>query len=538
MRAVAACLLLPLMGIHAADRPLPEAARQVASRLRAGGVVLAECRDGQMRFAHGGQLPVNAAIPPEKILFEIGSITKVFTGLLLAQAVVEKRVTLATPIRDLMPKGFAFADARIGAISLLQLATHTSGLPRLPDNFAAGNAPDDPYARYDEALLFAYLSSAKSKSEGPHPCQYSNLGVGLLGHLLGKVYQTSWHEAVRRKICEPLGLQDTRMTVDAADTARLAPPFGESRRSHSWTFDAVAGAGALRSTAADLLRFGEALLHPETTPLAEAIALVKQPHADAPANGSRIGLCLFIGRRDGQTIYNHDGATGGYCSGLQVIPEQQCVRVALLNSAALSGSHALAALRIEPKRVLPRETTLNPDALQAYPGVYRLDAETHFTILLRDGQLWARLTGQPFLRVFPQAPDRFFYKAVAAELSFQRADGKIRSLTLHQDGREQVAQRTEQPAPAIRLRPPEALQPYVGTYALLGLQKLRVERRGHTLFAQLGDQPAAPVFETAPDRFEYDVVEAALTFTRDAQQRITGLVLQQSGAQLPATRQP
>ncbi len=538
MRAFAAWLLWPLLGLQAADRPLPEAARRVASQLRVGGVVLAESRDGQTQFAQGGRLLADTTVPPEKVLFEIGSITKVFTGLLLAQAVVEKRVSLATPIRDLMPKGFAFADARLGAVTLRQLATHTGGLPRLPDNFAAGNAPNDPYARYDEALLYAYLSSAQLKAEGPHPCRYSNLGVGLLGHLLGKVYRTSWHEAVRQKLCEPLGLQDTRMTVGAADTARLAPPYGESQRAHTWTFDAVAGAGALRSTAADLLRFGEALLHPETTPLAQAIALVKQPHAEASANGAQIGLCLFIARRDGRTIYNHDGATGGYRSGLQVIPEQQCVRVALLNSAALSGSQALAALRVEPRRELPRETALSADALQAYPGVYRLDAETHFTILLRDGQLWARLTGQPFLRVFPQAPDRFFYKAVAAELSFQRADGKIRSLTLHQNGQDQIAQRTEQPAPAIRLRPPETLQPYVGTYALLGLQKLRVERRGHTLFAQLGDQPAAPVFETAPDRFEYDVVEAALTFTRDAQQRITGLVLQQNGAQLPAVRQP
>lgn len=152
-----------------------------------------------VKYAISGTAPEAGGMPPEKLVFEIGSITKVFTGLLLAQAVVEKKVTLEKTLGSLLAGQVKFVDPRVAAITLKQLATHTSGLPRMPDNMGADATEEDPFANYDEKLLLNFLSTAKLEGEGPFSCSYSNLGMGLLGYLLGGVYQMPWDKAVVEK---------------------------------------------------------------------------------------------------------------------------------------------------------------------------------------------------------------------------------------------------------------------------------------------------------------------------------------------------
>ncbi|MBE2286648.1 MAG: serine hydrolase [Prosthecobacter sp.] len=519
------------------SRPLADAAKDLAKSLEAGCIVTGEHIGDELHFALAGKVQEAKGAAPEKILFEIGSISKVFTGLLLAQAVVEKKVTLETTIGSLLEPKVKFADARVAAITLKQLSTHTSGLPRLPDNLAASmKNEDDPYADYDEKLLFDYLSKAKLDKDGPHECSYSNLGVGLLGHLLGRVYQTPWNDLVVTKVCLPLGMKDTAVEP-GAHVVRAAPHAG-GEVVKPWHIDALAGAGALRSHAADMMKFGEAMLNPEKTPLKEAFAMMMTPQADAAAMGGKIGLGVFIGRFNGDQVFNHDGGTGGFCSGLQVIPAKGIVRVALINNNSIGGSAVISAVS-EQNKPAPgpqKEIQVPADALKEYVGVYKLDSDARFTVMLHDGQLWDRLTGQPFLKLFAKEKDRFFYKAVAAEIAFNREDGAIKSLTLFQNGREMTARRTEDAVPAITLRKGKEWQPYAGEYRLMGTKKLTLTVRGDTLFAKLEGQPAAPVFETSPDRFEYDVVEAALVFTRDDKKEINGLVLHQNGLTIPAAR--
>jgi len=187
-------------------RTLAEAAAQMSKSLKAGCIVTGERVGDEVKYAISGAAPEAGDAKPEKLVFEIGSITKVFTGLLLAQAVVDKKVTLDTTIGSLLAGQVKFTDSRVAAITLKQLATHTSGLPRMPDNAASGAKEDDPYADYDEKLLLNYLASAKLDGEGPFTFSYSNLGMGLLGHLLGGVYHMSWDESVVEKICQPLGM--------------------------------------------------------------------------------------------------------------------------------------------------------------------------------------------------------------------------------------------------------------------------------------------------------------------------------------------
>lgn len=531
-------LLLPFLlisSLHAADRPLIEAAREAALNLPAGGIACAEFKDGKAELATFPSPQDKKEDYTDKTLFEIGSITKVFTGLLLAQAVVENKVTLDTTVASLLPKSTRFADPRVGQITLKQLSTHTSGLPRLPTNHEAGVKGDDPYVGYDEKLMIEFLTTTTLEGTGPYEVSYSNYGVGLLGHLLGKVYKTSWEKAVMTKICEPLGLANTRMTV-TGNRALVATPYDGKKRVSSWNFDAVAGAGALRSNIGDVLRFGQALASAQNTPLAAAMALAMQKQASTADGG--IGLGLFMSTLDGDAVYSHNGGTGGYRTTLQVIPAKKIVRVVLINNAAAEPGAVVAKTRVDGPRVMPQETELPATTMQEYPGVYALDKDTRFTVLLRNNQkeIWIRLTGQAFLRAFAKENDRFFYKAVNAEVSFNRTDGKVTSLTLHQNGRDLTARKTDEPEPKIILSPADKLKPYVGTYSLAGLRKMVVELRARTLFVKLDEQPFVPVFNMGNDRFEYDVVVAALTFTRNEKGEITGLTISQNGSVLPAAK--
>lgn len=537
MKFISWALLGLIMAMNTVQaRTLAEAAARCSKELQAGCIVTAERTGDEVKYAISGKAPEAGDERPEKLVFEIGSISKVFTGLLLAQAVVEKKVTLDTTIGTLLAKQVKFADPRVAAITLKQLATHTSGLPRLPDNAVAGALEEDPYASYDGKLLLNYLASAKLDGKDHITFSYSNLGAGLLGHLLGEVYQLSWDQAVVEKICQPLGMHDTAVQPQAK--LRLAIPHDGEKETKPWHFISLAGAGALRSTAADMMTFGEALLHPDKTSLKEAFALALQPLADAPSLGGQIGLGVLIGKFEGEATLHHDGGTGGFCSSLQVIPAKGIVRVVLISNNSIAGSQVIARTS-EVKPVDPatqKEITLPADVLKQYPGVYDLDRDFRFTVLLRDGQIYVNLTGQPFIQSFAKAQDRFFYKVVPAEIAFNRREGVIHSLTLFQNGNELTARRSSAPPPEYQLRSDKELQPYAGKYDLMGSKALTVTVQAGTLFAQIEGQQALPVFETAPDRFELDVVKAVLIFTRDDKKQINGLTLLQNGMTVPAPR--
>jgi D-alanyl-D-alanine-carboxypeptidase/D-alanyl-D-alanine-endopeptidase len=340
MRRALAIVAASLVCQIAGAKTLAEAAEASVSQLPTGCIVTAEQTATGTRFALAGRSP-DATQAPETLVFEIASLTKLFTGLLLAEAVVEKKVTLDTTVAELVGRDFRFADERVGRITLRQLSTHTSGLPRMPNNFANGF---QGYAQYDEAQMLAWLAQVKLPKDGPHACSYSNIGVALLGHLVAKQYQQTWTECVLAKVCRPLGLSHTQPS-HLPSLGTLAPPYSGDKPGSVTTFQAFAPAGSLRSTAADMLKFGQALAHPERTPLKEAITLALQPHADANAAGGKVGLGAFLSGPPERRTYAHDGATAGYRSAIQVTPSQDTVRVVLMNNNTIEGSAVLKAMK-------------------------------------------------------------------------------------------------------------------------------------------------------------------------------------------------
>lgn len=248
---------------------------------------------------------------PASGIHQIGSVTKVFTALLLAREVVDGRLTLDQPVAELLP---GLAGLPTGTATLSALASHTSGLPRLPPRLwrrALGAARRDPYADIDAAALVAALAAVRLRRAGGRPA-YSNLGYGLLGHALATHLGLSYDAAVRTRISEPLGMADTGCTP--ADPARVVIGTNRRGRAHpqAWTFDAMAGAGALWSTVDDLVVFLRAQLWPPEDGLGQAMRLSHQ----TLAGQGRIALAMAwmrLSGSDGSLLW-HNGGTAGYRS--------------------------------------------------------------------------------------------------------------------------------------------------------------------------------------------------------------------------------
>jgi len=523
--------------------PLQAVIERAAAALPAGGMVFAEIRNGKVTFGSAGQPGVTPGLAPENIVFEIGSISKVFTALLLAQAVEEGRAKLDDPIRRFLPESVTLSNAA-AALTLEQLATHTSGLPSLPDNFRPVD-PLDPYADYTVDQLYNYLGRYQPEKPGPQPASYSNVGFGLLGHVLERILGSSYTDLVATRITGPLGMWDTAITLTAEQTTRFAKPHSSGETVRPWRLPTLPGAGALRSTASDMTRFAQGLLSKENNPLSKAWTLIAQPRASFGSTTTQIGLAVLIAKRDGRTLYHHSGGTGGFRSYLELDPEADSATVLLLNNdspepaAVVAASHRPPQAAGQAARATRPENPLEPARLVDYPGVYAMDARARFTVVLdAKGRLQARLTGQPFIPIYHHGSDRFFVRVVEAEYQFNRdAGGRIDSLTLHQNGNEIVAARVAGEVPVVRFLPSEQLADYVGRYQLTPTLVFEVTTRAQHLFVKLTGQPSLPVFNDAEDHFVYDVVPAALTFERDATSgRVTAVVLHQNGRDRRAAR--
>ncbi|WP_414660853.1 serine hydrolase [Horticoccus sp. 23ND18S-11] len=527
----------------AAPAPLRPAVERAAATLPAGGFVLGEVDNGRSTFAAAGRPAPRDGLPPEKIIFEIGSLTKVFTGLLLAQTVLEGKAALSDPISKHLPKEIALSADAAG-VTLEQLATHTSGLPSLPTNFTPAN-PADPYADYTPAQLYSYLGDYRAQAPAPQPASYSNLGFGLLGHVLERIHGQSYAALVAARITGPLALADTVIALNDEQRTRFATPHSGSSAVLPWKLDTLAGAGALRSTAADLTRFAQTLLSGEHAALTAAWDLARQPRAPFGSRTAQIGLAILIAKRGDDDVYNHSGGTGGFRTYFELTPARGRATVLLLNNDSLDPAAVVMSVRQPAPAVSTdlktrAETPLAADRLAAYPGVYAIDAQGRFTVVLDEsGRPRARLTGQGFLPIFHAGADRFFARAVAAEFQFHRdAAGTITALTLHQNGKEVPAKRTATPPPVLRFPAAAKLRDFTGRFQLTPQVLIEVSNRGDTLLVKLTGQPALPVFCDAPDHFVYDVVAAALTFEREANGAVGAVTLHQNGRDVRAPRVP
>jgi CubicO group peptidase (beta-lactamase class C family) len=485
----------------------------------------------------------------EDTIFEIGSITKVFTGILLAEMAQKGEVRLEDPVAKYLPAEAAPPREGERQITLLDLATQRSGLPRLPENLAPADA-GDPYVDYTPERLYAYLSKAKLETPIGSTYGYSNLGVGLLGHALSRAGKSDYGTLVRERITVPLGMTVTALEVDPSHAARVARGHDTAGAKPTpvppWTWNktsSLAGAGGLRSTAREMTRFVAANAGLVESKLSAALRDTQQERSDAGSPRMGIGLGWHIRKSDAGAVVWHNGGTGGFHSFCGFDPATKTGVVVLANgngSIDDIGFHLL-----DPKSPLQEAAatlTVDEPKLARLDGFYDMGGVTiHVT---HEGtQLYAQLTGQPRYPVFARSETRFFYRVVPAELEFDvAADGSVGQVTLHQGGRQMPAKRVA--APATRKErvevqvDPAVLAECAGKYDFApGVVMDCVVEAGH-LACQLTGQPRVPVYAESPSVFFYKVVDATLTFTRDASGKVDAVVLKQGGVMQRAARVP
>lgn len=400
------------------------------------------------------------ARPDAGTVYEIGSITKSFTGILLADAVERGKAmpegasSDATPsaklkldsrVADFLPDSVRTGEFGSSGATLLDLATHHSGLPSLPPDFAPGD-PGNPYADYSAARMLASLEHVPLDAKPGTRYSYSNLGAGLLGWILARHAGVDYPELVRRRITAPLAMGSTGTVLTPELSARLAQghdPDGEVVP--NWDFDALAGAGAIRSNIDDMLLYLKANLGMTQTSLRTAID-ASQKSQRAIENGGSIGLGWHIAP-GGKAIW-HNGETAGYHSIIVFNREKRQGVIVLSNTLSpLIDRLGIDLLKMlggaDPAPMtLPAVARLDTAALERYVGSYGFGNGATMTISRQRDRLYSNLEEQAPLRIYPSSESEFFLRAVDAQITFVRsADGRVTGLVLHQNGIDQTARR-------------------------------------------------------------------------------------------------
>ncbi len=513
---------------------------------------------GRRVVAYGSLAKDDKRSPDGDTVFEIGSVTKVFTSLLLADMAQRGEVALTDPVAKYLPSGVKMPERGGRVITLEDLARHRSGLPRLPTNLEVNADPKNPYAHYTVKQLYEFLSSYSLPRDPGGLFEYSNLGGGLLGHVLSLASGKDYESLVQSRICRPLRMSRTAITLSPDMQSRLAPGH-DSRleRTPNWDIPTLAGAGALRSTANDMLSFLAAQLGYTNPELAPAIAVTRSNWQPANA-GMEIGLGWLKRPKKGSEVIWHNGGTGGYRSFAGFDPKARAGVVVLTNVYTAAGVDDLGFHFLDPEAPLQpadtstlrppsghKEITLDSAVLDGYVGQYQFAPNVLVTITRKGNQLSAQITGQGPAEIYPESKTDFFYRIVDAQIHFRTdSKGRANALVLRQFGRDQLAERVGGGAEPIkewfghRENPVDKgiFDNYVGRYQFAPGAVIEVTRDADHLYVQLTGQPRFEVFAESERRFFLKIVDAQITFEADGQNPATALTLHQGGRDQRAAR--
>ncbi len=507
--------------------------------------------------AHGGEIRYHKAIGLADVEsgraltpqsgFRIGSVTKQFTAAAILALVQDGTLDLEDTLAAFYPQ-VANADR----ITIRQMLQHTSGIRSYTEQ--------EPFI--EEVTQYASPEKMEALIEGLEPdfepgkaCQYSNSGYYLLGRIVELVSGQSLGQFWEERFFNPLGMERTAVYNNRLKIARPDEALGYSWedsgyvRAINWDMSWAGGAGNIYSTTDDLFRWNEGLysgsvLNPALVELAQEPARLSNGE-QADMMGSAYGMGLVPDRYRGLFTVWHTGGLHGFVSFLLRIPQEQITVVALHNALPSNGPDpqevAMRLLDFFFYEVLQEERSytvqeLDPSLLPDYAGRYAYPGGGILTVRVEDNRLLAQLTGQNELELFPAGTDLFVWKVVDASLRFVRdASGMVTGGEHSQGGRSfPVSKMAEEVALEL---PEELLDRYVGAYDLRGSEML-IERKGKNLIARLAGQPDIELFARSQTEFFLKVVQASITFQTDVSGAVTGLVLNQAGFTLNATRKP
>lgn len=528
------------------------------------GIVIAFINGDTVDFFSVGTTDLQNNIPVnEQSVFEIGSISKVFTTTLLANEIVNGTMKLTDPISKYLPKEVSVPSRNGREITLLDLATHTSGLPRMPNNFAPKN-PNNPYVDYTQELMYAFLSSYELPRDIGSEYEYSNYGMGLLGHILELHTGKSYEDLVIEKIALPCEMPNTKLVFNDYMKSHLAKPHAQGVEVSNWDLTSLAGAGGIRATTKDMVQFIKANMGIFKPSIYDAMAFSQKVAYEN--NGMKMGLGWNFAQNGKDTVVWHNGATAGYRSFTGFIKGTQKGVVVLGNSDGdigrlgmklLGDPRPFSAPKVSIQTVINKEIETN--GIQSAIKLYnKLNAESSNDYTFSEEALntlgykyAAENKDEIALELFklnvesyPNASnpyDSLGEMYLKLEDTTNAISNYTKSLQLNPANDNAQSVLTQLGVDTSKLKvdvtiPEATLESYCGKYELQPGFVITITRKDKQLFAQATGQPQFELFASDVNKFYLKVVEAQVTFNTNDNDEIGSLTLHQNGQNMPAKR--
>lgn len=412
------------------------------------GAVIGIYKDGEVSFYPIGTLNYDQDESPTiHTLYEIGSISKVITGTLFADAIRRGELTKDTLVDDLLPEGCKTKGKDGEDLKLWHLTTHTSGWATAPLNLAPADG-EKPFTGYTQEMMFEAVNATSPKRTPGTEMEYSNFAVGLLGTLVSINAGGEYETLVKERIIEPLNIENFTIELAPDQQTMLAPATAGGRSTKAWgKTGPMDPCGMWITNAPGLLNFAVANITGGDEDVHDSLELSREPLFTIEGQGNICSGWFIYG--DGST-YWHNGMTGGYSSYMAVNPKRDVAIVMLTNGAAFEttiiGLNVLqAVMGMDPDPIsFEVAEKLDESYTDRIVGVYHSEMGFDMTISASRGKLFAQITGQQALELSAVSTNRFKYKLVDAEIEFELPEeGEATSVTLFQNGMEIKCERKE-----------------------------------------------------------------------------------------------
>lgn len=507
------------------------------------GITVIVIRKGQIlhRAGYGmASLELGVAATPEHV-FRIGSVTKQFTSAAIMMLADEGKLAVSDPITKFLPD----YPTQGRTITIEHLLTHTSGIQSYTDMLKWR-----AMLRRDMTLteLIDLFKNEPMQFAPGEKWRYNNSGYILLGAIIEKVSGKKYADFVSEQIFTPLGMSHTRYDVTDDVIPKRAAGYGETNKrfvnAQYLSMTQPYAAGALVSTVDDLAKWDAGLAAGRVVKPA-SLEKIFTPYTLSSGETTRYGYGWEIGKYEARSVQEHGGGIPGFRAHVLRIPSEG-VYVAVLSNLAASApdpealARKAAAIAIGKPLVNPAAVTLTPEQLDAYVGRYVTGAGARHIVSREGSRLFVQIDGGAKTEVFLAGNDVFFVKDEFTRLTFQRdATGKYVRLVISAWGDQPAAVRDEspeKPAQTAVTVDPALYRAYAGEYELAPGFVLTVTVEGDKLMTQATGQPKVEVFPSSPTEFFLKVVDAQITFVKDASGAVTHLVLHQGGRDMPAKK--
>jgi len=369
---------------------------------------------------------------------EIASVTKVFTALLLADMIRTRDFKLTDPVVKYLPKGTTLPERNGRSITLVDLATHTSGLPFMPDNLPSFQDPS-----YSKADLYRFIAAQTLKQDIGTHWDYSNLDYWLLQEAIATRGRADFEQLLQKRVIAPLGLRSTTITLSPELQARVAIGHDAVMQptrplASSPLFNLMPAAGSMLSTANDLLKVLSVAMGYEDSKLAPTMAKLLQTRRPAGDLEQALGW-MVMGEGDEQMVL-HDGGSLGFGSSVAWLPQQRVGVVVLMNQAGNVGDISRHLLKpslplAQVTRARHTQITLDTATLDSYAGRYDLEDEGVTTIARDGGLLTIELPaswGLPKLSLHAESQRDFFATELPLRVTFEAdSNNRVTGMLVH-----------------------------------------------------------------------------------------------------------